>query len=268
MIGAALPGQLGSVARVATAVGQAAQDLTPENEYYIGRAVAANVMANYPPSSDERINMYLNVLGQTLAQASDRPDTFGGYHFIMLDTPEINAFAAPGGLIMVSRGMIRLCKTEDQLAAVLAHEISHVVGQHGLKAIKTDRLRNVGTLLVKEAAKSYGPSQLAQLTTAFEGSIDDISASLINNGYSRDLEREADRGSITILTRVGYDPAALVSMLTEMQKQWKPGGPGFAKTHPEPKDRIADIKPMVTTVAAKQVSPARQKRFEAALSGV
>jgi predicted Zn-dependent protease len=122
--------------------------------------------------------------------------------------------------------------------------------------------------LAKEAARTYSPAQLSELTKAFEGSIEDITSSLVNNGYSRELEREADKGAITILTRAGYDPGALVAMLIEMQKQWKPGGPGFAKTHPEPKDRIAEIKPVVMTVAAKPVAPARQKRFEAALSGV
>ena len=98
-VGRVLPGQAGSAMKVATAFGKSFQDITPEQEHYIGRAVAANVLAVYPPKDDERLNYYVNTLGQTLAQASDRPETFGGYHFLVLDSPEINAFAAPGGLI-------------------------------------------------------------------------------------------------------------------------------------------------------------------------
>ncbi len=76
------------------------------------------------------------MLGQSLVIFSDRPETFGGYHFLLLDSNEINAFAAPGGLILVTRGMLQCCANEDELAAVLAHEIAHVEKKHGLTAIK------------------------------------------------------------------------------------------------------------------------------------
>jgi predicted Zn-dependent protease len=261
-----LPGKVGSAVKVVMAVGKTFQDITPEQEYYIGRAVAANVVSTYPPNPDERFNMYLNTLGQTLALASDRPETFGGYHFLLLDSPDINAFAAPGGLILVTRGMVRLCKTEDDLAAVLAHEIAHVQGLHGLKSIKSSRLTTAFSVIGTEAAKSYGPAQLSQLTEAFQGSITDITSTLMNSGYSRDLEREADKGAVIILRRVGYDPGALISMLTEMKKQLKPGGLDFAKTHPDPKDRVDDIRPFVGNSSATPVSPGRQKRFETALA--
>lgn len=268
--GSVIPGPVpaAGIAKAAVAVGKSFQDITPEQEYYIGRAVAANILGTYPPASDERVNLYLNLLGQTLAQASDRPETFGGYHFVMLDSQEINAFAAPGGLILVTRGMIRLCKSEDALAAVLAHEIAHVQGQHGLRAIKTSRLTSAFTILATETAKAYSPAQISQLTEAFEGSIGDITTSLMNNGYSRDLEREADKGAAAILVRVGYDPNALISMLSEMQKQVKPGGPGFGKTHPDPKDRIADLKTVAGGKPSQASAATRQKRFDAAVSGV
>ncbi|MHC1726470.1 MAG: M48 family metallopeptidase [Syntrophobacteraceae bacterium] len=270
--GGILPGKKGNVAeavaRGAVAMGKSFQDITPEQEYYIGRAVAANVLSAYPPGSNDGINLYLNLLGQTLAQASERPETFGGYHFLMLDSPEINAFAAPGGLILITRGMIRLCKTEDALAAVLAHEIAHIQGKHGLKAIKTSRLTSAFTVMAAEVGKSYTPAGISQITEAFEGSVTDITTSLMNNGYSRDLEREADQGAITILRRVGYDTGALPAMLGEMQKQVKPGGPGFGKTHPDPKERIADVRSLAGAPAARPASGARQKRFEAALKGM
>jgi beta-barrel assembly-enhancing protease len=265
--GSVLPVPAGSLVKAGSALGKSFQDITPEQEYYLGRAVAASVLSSFPAYSNEEANRYLNVLGQTLAQASDRPDTFGGYHFLLLDSPEINAFAAPGGLILVTRGMIRLCKTEDALAAVLAHEIGHIQGQHGLKSIKTSRLTTAFNILAMETAKHYGPSQLGQLTEAFEGSITDITATLMNNGYSRELESDADKAAAIILKRVGYDPGALVTMLSEMQKQMKPGGTGFAKTHPQPNDRIKQIGSSVAAPSAN-TPPPRQKRFEDALGKV
>jgi predicted Zn-dependent protease len=266
--GGVLPGQIGSAAKAVIAVGKSFQDITPEQEYYIGRAVAANILSKYPPSPNDQFDDYLNILGQTLAEASDRPDTFGGYHFLMLDSPEINAFAAPGGLILVTRGMVRLCKTEDALAAVLSHEIAHVQGMHGLKSIKNSRLTTAFTIIGTEAAKTYGPAQLSRLTEAFEGSIADVTSTLMTSGYSRDLEQEADQGAVTILRRVGYDPGALVVMLTEMKKQLKPGGLDFVKTHPDPQDRISFVKPLIGNASAKPIPPERQRRFEAAVTNL
>lgn len=159
--GVLTPGQSESINRTAQAVEKTFKDITPEQEYYIGRSVAATVLNAYKPFDRDAANEYLNLLGQTLAQASDKPETFGGWHFLILDTDEINAFSAPGGLVMISKGMIRCCKTEDALAAVLAHEIGHVQNQHGLKAIKKGRLTSALTILAVEGAKNLGGQDLA-----------------------------------------------------------------------------------------------------------
>jgi predicted Zn-dependent protease len=90
----------------------------------------------------------------------------------------------------------------------------------------------------------------------------------MTSGYSRDLEREADQGAVTILRRVGYDPGALVVMLTEMKKQLKPGGLDFAKTHPDPQDRIGIVKPLIGSVTPKPVSGERQHRFDTAVANL
>ncbi|HPF99260.1 MAG TPA: M48 family metallopeptidase [Kiritimatiellia bacterium] len=258
------PEQAESINKSAAAVEKTFQDITPEQEYYIGRAVAATVLGAYKPFDKDTANAYLNELGQTLAMASDKPETFGGYHFLVLDTDEINAFAAPGGLILVSRGMIRCCKSEDALAAVLAHEIGHVQNEHGLRAIKKGRLTSALTVLAMESAKNLAGNDLAEVTKAFEGSISDITGTMMNSGYARNLERDADAAAVTIMKRVGYNPEALVEMLEEMQKNWKPDGPGFAKTHPTPESRIADIKKMITNAAPVAKPAERQKRFASA----
>lgn len=260
--------QADSINRSAAAVEKSFQDITPEQEYFIGRSVAATVLKTYKVYDNAEANGYLNVLGQTLAMASDKPETFGGYHFVILDTEEINAFAAPGGLVMISRGMIRCCKTEDALAAVLAHEVGHVENQHGLKSIRKGRLTSALTILALEGAKQLGGQNLAEVTKAFEGSISDITSTMMSSGYSRKTEYEADASAVEIMTRVGYNPSALVDMLQQMKKNLKPGGHDFAKTHPDPNVRIAEIEKAIGAPAAVKEVSARQKRFEKAVGGI
>jgi predicted Zn-dependent protease len=250
------------------AVAKSFEDITPEQEYYVGRAVGANILAQYPPHNLAAANSYLNLLGQSLALVSDRPETFGGYHFLILDSAEINAFAAPGGLIFVSRGLLACADDEDAVAAILAHEIGHVVRQHGLKAIKTARFKDAGLAIGLAAVEKLGPSELAKVTAAFTGTIGDITSTLVNSGYSRTAEKEADLAAVDILKRAGYDPNALVRMLQVMDSRLQPGGPGFAKTHPDPKDRIATIREAVSLGSAgvtPPAPPARQSRYQAAL---
>ena len=257
-----------SLTRTTTAVAKTFEDITPEQEYYIGRSVAATILTKYKPYSNEAAHRYLNLLGQSLALASTKPETFGGYHFLILDSNEINAFAAPGGLILVTRGMLRCCRTEDALAAVLAHEIGHVQHRHGLKAIKQGRLNSAFTILAMESAKTWGSKDLAELTTAFEGSITDITGTLMNSGYARGQERDADKGAVQILKQVGYAPQALVDMLEQMETRLKPGGMDFAKTHPDPRDRIKEIRGWIGMAPAPAAAAARQARFEQAMQGI
>jgi len=262
------PEQSDAIVRSAQAVEKTFQDITPEQEYYIGRSVAATVLATYKPFDMEAANAYLNLLGQTVAQFSAKPEVFGGYHFLLLDTDEVNAFAAPGGLILISRGMVRCCKSEDELAAVLAHEVSHVNNQHGLKAIRKGRLTSALTTLGSAAGQTLGGAQLAEVTAAFEGSISDITSTMMNNGYARTTEFEADKGAVQIMQRLGYNPAALITMLEQMQKQLKPGGHDFAKTHPAPEVRITELKKLVTASQAAPAQEARLARFQKAMNGV
>jgi predicted Zn-dependent protease len=257
--------QAESISKSSKAVARSFEDFTPEQEYYIGRTVGAVITNKYKPYNNKRVNAYINLLGQTLAKASDMPETFNGYHFLILDSDEINALAAPGGLIFITRGMLRCCRDEDAVAAVLAHEIGHVQFKHGLQAIKKSRITSALIILGTEGAKTFGGEDLANLTSTFEGSISDITSTLVNNGYSRNFERQADIAAVTILKRVGYDPNGLVDMLKVMEKKLKPGGPDFAKTHPAPESRIADIQKQIGKYAKVQEPKARQKRFLAAL---
>lgn len=260
--------QADSINKSTSAVGKTMDKLTPENEYYIGRAVAASLLKSNKPYVNSELTEYLNLLGQTLAAASDKPETFGGYHFMAMDTTEVNAFAAPGGLILVSRGLLRCCKNEDALAAVLAHEVGHIQGEHALNAIKKSRLTSAFTVLATEAGKNLAGDQVAQLTTAMEGSISDITSTLVNSGFARKYENEADATAVTIMTRLGYNPTGLKDMLIEMETHMKAGEAGFAKTHPDPKDRIANITPLLKGIGPVISPKDRQARFEKAMAGV
>jgi predicted Zn-dependent protease len=257
-----------SISKSAKAVARSFEDFTPEQEYYMGRSVGAIILNKYKPYNNKKANDYLNLLGQTLSKASDMPETFGGYHFLIQDSDEINALAVPGGLIFITRGMLRCCQHEDAVAAVLAHEIGHVQAKHGLQAVKKSRITSALTTIGIEGAKSFGGEELAELTETFENSISDITATLVNNGYSRGFERKADKAALTILKRVGYDPNGLVDMLSVMSKKLKPGGLDFAKTHPSPARRIADIQKIIGETTEVMKPKPRQARFLAALGNI
>ncbi|MDP2758048.1 MAG: M48 family metalloprotease [Desulfurivibrionaceae bacterium] len=260
--------QVGALKKTAVALEKAFTDITPEQEYYVGRAVGATLLGKYPPRTDPQTVQYLNLVGQSLARVSDMPETYGGYHFVILEDEGINAFAAPGGLIFISRGMLRCCKDEDTLAAVLAHEIAHIQLKHGLQAIKTSRLTSAFSIMATEGAKQAGGPQLSQLTGIFEDSIHDITATLVNNGYSRAFEREADVAALEILGRAGYDQRALVAMLGEMKQRLNPQGLDFAKTHPDPADRIADLAPLLAAATTPAGMAVRQQRFKSILGSI
>jgi predicted Zn-dependent protease len=247
----------------------AVADITPEQEYYIGRSVTALILDSYDLYEDPEATRYLNLLGQSLAAVSSRPILFNGYRFAILDTDEINAFATPGGHILVSRGMLRLAKDEHMLAAVLAHEISHIVLQHGLKAIKTSRWsgagKSLGVLALEMAADD---SSAGELTQMFGESLLDITDTLLEKGYSRNQEKAADAEAVAILRVLGYDPNALVDILVALEENTENGGPGFGKTHPDPEARIESaVAAMGEGNFTRQSTDAQVRRFRV-LSGI
>lgn len=260
--------QADSIEKTSAAVAKTFEDITPEQEYYIGRTIGAVITNKYKVYQNEAANEYINVMGQTLSKFSDMPETFGGYHFLILDSDEINAFAAPGGLIFVSRGILRCCKDEDAVASVLAHEIAHVQLKHGVKAIKASRYTAAATAIGVGAAKSFGGQELASLTTAFEDSITDITGTLINSGYSRSSEKDADEAAVSIMKKAGYNPGALVSMLEMMGKRIKPEGLDFAKTHPSPQSRIEVVKDAIGGSVKTDENAKRLARFSSKLANI
>ncbi|NLX52781.1 MAG: M48 family metalloprotease [Deltaproteobacteria bacterium] len=250
--------QAASIRTGTTAVARGLEEFTPEQEYYIGRSVGAVVLTKYKPLNDAKANSYLNLLGHTLVLASDTPELFAGFHFLVLDSDDINAFATPGGHVFITRGLIRCCRTEDELAAVVAHEIGHIQMRHGMKAIQKARLAEALTVLAREGVKTYGDQELTKLSNSFGDVISDITTTMINNGYSRAYEYQADAAAVTLLKHAGYEPGALVKMLQIMSKELKPGGSDFAKTHPSPQARMNELKMSAPT---QQTQNVRTERF-------
>lgn len=245
-------------------------EITDEEEYYIGRSVAAMILARYTPLANPALSQYVNTLGQAVALSSDRPETFAGYHFMVLDSDEVNALAAPGGMIFLTKGLIKRCQDEETLAAILAHEIGHVAAKHGLQSIKKSRLVDAFKMLGSAAVDKYGPAELSQLTDVFEGVLGDIAESLIERGYDRKYEYEADEMALKTAVNAGFEPTGLSRFLQTMVGDKSTGSDkGWFKTHPTPEQRIERAG---KTVAGLGVLPkifdARTARFKAAMAGL
>lgn len=243
------------------------QDLTEEEEYYIGRAVAARILDKYPLAADAKLTGYVERVGATVAACSDRPTTYGGYHFAVLETDEVNAFAAPGGIIMVTEGMIRTAKDEEALAAILAHEVGHVCAKHGLKAIKQSRLIEAFEFLAVEGAARTSNENLARLSQVYDQVLDDVVETLVEKGYSRKQEYEADELALTFACRAGYDPEGLYGALGGLEKR-ESGGVGLFSTHPPSGERLLEArKRQSCTRPAAETVALRKQRFELAQGG-
>lgn len=261
----------------------AKKDLTPENEYYVGRSVTTNLLSRaqykYVDSDafkDGKLGAttaYVNAVGNVLAAAAmgdprkdDRPSPIAGWHFVIVDDDTINAFAASGGFILVNKGLVKAARNEDELAAVLAHEIAHTVRGHALGSIKKARMAGVYKEML-DSTVQLDEAQLGSLTKAFEGAMDDMIDGMVVKGYSRDTEFEADRVGLKIMVDAGYDPAAFISLLQSVDKKLGNAGTGGMKaTHPAPKDRIAKLKGEMGKYQASTPSSVRAERFKSAIA--
>ena len=244
---------------------EAARPITDSEEYYVGRAVAARILGKYKLDQNPQLTQYVNEVGETVARKSSRPNPFRGYHFAVLDTQEINAFACPGGIIFITRGLIQTCKNEDQLAAVLAHEVGHVANKDGINSISQARWTQVFTAMGAEAARQYG-GVAGSLVGLFESSIDDVFKTIVVNGYSRQAEETADAAALTELTKAGYDPNAMVVLLTAMEAKGKGSTSGIFKTHPPTSERLAKVKASVGQSPESKGEEIRTERFKKMVS--
>lgn len=257
-----------SIDRAAVQTAKAARPMTDEEEYYVGRAVAATILGQYRLYANDRLTSYVNTVGQAVALASERPFTYGGYHFAILDTDEVNALSCPGGIIFITRGMLRRTKSEDELAAVLAHEVAHVNHKDGVAAIQKSRWVEVVSILGSGAATKLGGAQLGQLVSLFQGSVDDVMKTLLVNGYSREQESAADLSALPFLHRVGYNPYALADFQERLGREQAGGsGRGIFTTHPGMSERVVKARSVISQNQwPRRDDPARDRRFRATVS--
>lgn len=247
-------------------VAEASKDITPAEEHYIGRAVAAMLLDRYPLVETPALTKYLDKVGLLVAYSSERPETYGGYHFGVVRNDAINAYACPGGLIFVSTGLLNEVKNEDQLAAVLGHEVAHVAHRDGINAIKKSKWTDLGFFAAGQAAGHFSPSEVKELTNVFTGVISEVGKTVIENGYSQSQENGADRSGIRYAYDAGYDPAGLVALLEEeIQKNIGSGG-GPYSSHPKPDKRIELVKAEIQKEGlSREIAQVRTDRYKTAM---
>lgn len=207
-------------------------DYSPEEETRIGKQIAGNLLGAVPLVRDDKLQRYVNLVGNWVALQSGRKDI--GWHFGVLDTEDINAFAAPGGYIFVTRGLYQRLNNEAELAGVLAHEVAHVTLKHHLKVLKQSSL--IGALGQAASSKVKDSDQVVQ-------NLIGNGAEIMARGLDKNAEFEADRVGIVFAARAGYDPWGLPEVLQDLA-----GLPAkdsrtslLYKTHPHPADRLTEL---------------------------
>ena len=207
-------------------------DYSLEEENRISQQISGNLLGAVPLVRDNKLQNYVNLVGNWVALQSGRQDVT--WHFGVLDTEAINAFAAPGGYIFVTKGLYRLLNTEAELAGVLGHEIAHVTQKHHLKVLKQSSL--IGALGQAASSKAKGSDQVVQ-------NLIGNGAEIMARGLDKNAEHEADRVGMVYAARAGYDPWGLPSVLQDMAAL--PAGDNrtslLYKTHPHPADRLAAL---------------------------
>lgn len=212
----------------ATVLGAFAKTTT-QDEILIGRQIAGDLLGAAPLVPDANLQRYVNQVGRWVALQSDRPDL--PWHFGVIDSTDINAFAAPGGYVFVTRGLYQKLNSEAELAGVLAHEISHVVNRDQLKILQQTKLLNLGAQYLGQQAK--GEDAVQKLI----GSGAEIAARRLD----KNAEFAADRMGVVLAARAGYDPYGLPAVLEEIGHT-APGDSRVAllfKTHPAPAERVS-----------------------------
>ena len=261
----ALASITGAVVDTSVAIAKANETFEPEQEYYIGRSVAANILARYSVYDNLYAREYLNTICQTLVINSSQPEIFNGYFVQILDSEEINAFATSGGHILITKGMLKCAESEDALAAVIAHEIAHIQLAHGIQAIQASRTTGAWVTGISSAAtitaSAMGEADYNELVESFSSGIDDLTQTLVNTGYSKTHEFEADAMALELMMNAGYCPYAMVDMLMLLEENSKGQHSGFVHTHPKPEDRLDEVENNLDNYEYHKINNMRTARF-------
>ncbi len=208
----------------------AAGGVSEEEELTLGREITGRMLGAAPLVNDAELQQYVNRVGRWVALQGERPDL--PWHFGVIETASINAFAAPGGYVMLTRGLYEILDNEAQLAGVLAHEIGHIIRRHHV------------TVMQKSAALSAG-AQLAQRDnrSALVNNMIGTGAEVFARGLDKSAEFEADVIGVVLAARAGYNPFGLLDVLHKLNARGA-GDNALAllfKTHPAPGERLEQL---------------------------
>lgn len=247
------------------------RDITQAEEIALGAGIASNLLGAAPLWHDRKAQRYVNQVGQWLAMQTERADL--PWHFAVLDDAEFNAFAAPGGYVFVTRGLLQSMRSEAELAGVLAHEIAHVLRKHHLNAIKKAADRAIWAELGGKGASmlvqnSSSMSRYSSMTPAL-AKLATAGTQMYVRGLDKEDEFEADRMGVVIAARAGYDPYGLPAVLQTLQSV-NPSAAGLAlmfRTHPAFSARLDMLAQVMTGPFDRfEQQPALAARFKATIA--
>lgn len=218
----------------------------PQLQQALGESVTLSALNRTPLAANEALNKYVTLVGLSLIDSSSNPSA--EFSFGVLDSPDVNAFSAPNGSVLITTGAIKLMQDESELAGVLAHEITHVIEKHGIKAVvaakRTGALVDFGKAMAN-VPPAFGP---------FTGGADALADIVFVKGFDKETERLADRGAVTLCQSAGYDPSGLVRFLERLEAK-NPGNDGGAfSTHPGKADRIKDLKKQIGAMGGAKMA--------------
>ncbi|HNP28523.1 MAG TPA: M48 family metallopeptidase [Nitrospirales bacterium] len=232
---------------------QALEPIGEEEEITLGEAVAVEAFSRFGGEySNPAWTRYINLVGKTVAEVSDRPTL--NYHFAILNSQEQNAFAAPGGYIFITVGLLKTLKNEAELAGVLAHEIAHVTQKHMLDAIRRGALMGSVSELTLTAMK--------QDPAMFSSVIDEMTDLLFTKGLDKDKEFEADVVGVEYAYRAGYNPQGLEDYLQTLAKKEGHVESKFFTTHPSTTERVSKIDTLLKDYSDIKNLPFLTDRFQ------
>ena len=230
-------------------------------EVAFGREISARILGRYKAYNDPGLIKYVNLVGLSLVRSTNRPEL--EYHFMILDTHEVNAYASPGGYVFVTKGALALMKDESELAGVLAHEIGHVTEMHVVRELK---IKGADDSITTGLAQLVGGSS-ESARAAFSQAVDTGFEMIFKDGYKRADEMQADKVAVMICTLGGYDASGLARYLDRI-RAIKEKIPDPDRIHPTMDARISQINEVI---AANGIDTGRasinRSRFAEAMKG-
>jgi predicted Zn-dependent protease len=247
-------------------VGQLAENLgglrevSQPEEIQIGRGVAETLLGAAPLADDPELQRYVNTLGVWIAQQSERPDL--PWSFAVNNSPVVNAVATPGGNVIVTTGMLRVLRSESELAGVLGHEVAHAVRKHHLNAIRKSAMAG----LLGQAAQAGAGNRNQELVRSLIGPTKELYA----KGLDRSDEFEADRMGVVLAARAGYDPWGLPAALQQLStiKADDNAVALLFKTHPAPSARLDQLGASMGTRFDDLGGPLNAERYQRAIQRI